>query len=111
MPGLVQPLLGRGPLDPTEVFQGPWRSLEAFAILPGKVWDFDDPTQEAGIYVTGGHGTVDLEGRAVDLPGGTALTFVKGSRGTVTAGPDGMELFVVLLHADPDAAGPAPAEA
>jgi quercetin dioxygenase-like cupin family protein len=86
-------------IDPSEHFDGPWKSLRVHRLGPGESIDYEADDTEAGIYVISGSGEADLGSATVPLRAGDALTFVKGSAGSLRAGEAGLDLFIVTLLA------------
>lgn len=86
-----------GIIDPSEHFDGPWKSLQVHRLGPGESLDYSADDTEAGVYVIAGSGEADLRSASVPLRAGDALTFVKGSAGSLRAADAGLDLFIVTL--------------
>jgi mannose-6-phosphate isomerase-like protein (cupin superfamily) len=93
---VVTDLRRAGPVDPSSVFTGPLRTLEAAQLPPGAGSVFHADGVEHTVFVVAGSGRAATGDVRVPLVPGRALTLPLGTEVALTAGLDGLE----YLHAE-----------
>ena len=92
----VVSLLDEAPFDPKPVLAGGWRWLRMRTLGPGQSERLDPGNVEYAVYVVEGEGMAELADRTIPIGGGSALTLLKGSEATLTAG-SGLTVFLVAV--------------
>jgi hypothetical protein len=87
-----------GPVDPTDVLAGNWRSIWTASLGPGDVQELERGAVEYAVYVTGGSGIVRSAPTGQrGIAEGTGIVVLRESAATLVAGPDGLELFAIAV--------------
>jgi hypothetical protein len=87
------------PVDPRGVLRGAWREIGVRRLEPGEAEQLVAEGSEHAVYVWTGSGTATTGEGPVSVTAGWAFTIVRGDSVTFGAGPNGLRLFVVTLHA------------
>lgn len=99
MAGYVGRLNPGDVLDAGSYFKGPWKSFERRALGAAETTRFSATDEEYSIFVTAGQGTFTVDNTERHADEGTAITVGLGSTVDITAGPEGLELFITTLQA------------
>jgi hypothetical protein len=86
-------------VDPKPVLAGPWRWIRLARLAPGGTEQLNPGPIEYAAFIVGGGGTASIEGEQVQLSRGVALTLMRGAGGSLQAGPEGLEAFLVAVDA------------
>ncbi|MEO3798760.1 hypothetical protein [Nonomuraea sp. B1E8] len=103
MAGLVTTLKPGQTLAAGDYFAGPWRDFQHLRLAPGQREEFVADNVELAAFVISGSGAGAIGDDSVLLREGVSLTVGLGSRVAVTAGQEGLDVFVTRLDvaADP----------
>ncbi|MEO3827045.1 hypothetical protein [Actinomadura sp. B10D3] len=102
MAGLVTILNPGETLPAAGHFAGPWRDFARTRIAPHARETFAGDGSESAIFVMSGSATARVGDTDTPLAEGGAVTVGLGSRVDLTAGPDGVELFITTLTVQVD---------
>lgn len=100
MAGYVGHLNPGDVLEAAPYFKGPWKSFERRALEAAETARFAANDAEYSIFATAGRGTFTVESTERTADEGTAITVGLGSTVDITAGPEGLELFITTLRAN-----------
>ncbi|MET8090842.1 cupin domain-containing protein [Micromonospora sp. NPDC005220] len=86
-----------GEIDPREVLTGPLRRIARQRLAPAQADTVVADGSEFTLFVIAGSGTIASGPASAPLGPEVSVTLPLGSTATVTAGPDGLELFSLEL--------------
>jgi uncharacterized cupin superfamily protein len=89
-----------GQLDPKPPLAGPWRFIRFARVAAGDELALELQQTEYLVFVVDGAGTARVGGKEVALRRGSSLTLMAGATARITAGDDGVELFVVAASTE-----------
>lgn len=97
MAGLVTSLKPGQILPAGDYFAGPWRDFQHLRLEPGAQHAFLAEGVEIAVFVISGTGAGWIGDDTISLNEGVSLTIGLGSRVDVSAGGDGLDMFVTRL--------------
>ncbi|MBG0566347.1 cupin domain-containing protein [Actinoplanes aureus] len=86
-----------GEIDPRSVLTGPLRRIARQRLAPGQADTVAADGRELTYFVIDGSGTATSGSASAELAPEVSLTLPLGAGATLTAGPDGLELYVLEL--------------
>lgn len=86
-----------GEIDPRTVLTGPLTSIRRTRLDPDAVTELSASGVEFTFFVLDGSGAAATDSARVDLAAGVSVTVPLHTELRITAGPDGLEYFLVEL--------------
>lgn len=97
MAGYVGHLALGETLDATPYFEGPWAQFERRRVEPGATTTFVAQQDEYAIIVSAGTGEYAVGEKSGSATEGSSFTVGYGAAVALTAGDEGLELFITTL--------------
>ncbi len=95
----VRHLPTEGPIDPTGVLAGKWRSIWTTSLSPGQTEELAAGPVEYAVYVTGGSGVLRSNPTGErPVAEGSGIVVLRDSEATLVAGDAGLELFAIAVN-------------